>query len=115
MLNKIAASLKGAAVPSYSTFIMIDMDPTQFLSDGKAITGLVDTEAYVIAPRELDFIGLEYMLDYKAASHFKRGYRRVLELPDLSMVRKPYRYLYRLLSVQGDVNIKEWLDHEVLF
>ena len=38
------------------------MDPTQFLSDGTTITGLVDSEAYAVAPRELDFIGLEYVL-----------------------------------------------------
>ena len=41
------------------------MDPTQFLSDGTTITGLVDTEAYAIAPREFEFIGLEYVLTEK--------------------------------------------------
>ena len=41
------------------------MDPTQFLSDGSTITSLVDTEAYAIAPREFEFIGLEYVLTEK--------------------------------------------------
>ena len=29
------------------------MDPTQFLSDGTTITGLVDTEAYAVARENL--------------------------------------------------------------
>ncbi len=32
-------------VPKEATLVLIDMDPTQFLSDGTTITGLVDTEA----------------------------------------------------------------------
>ncbi|WP_152656056.1 hypothetical protein [Oceanobacillus sp. CFH 90083] len=114
-LAEVKDLLDKAPIPEYSTFVLVDMDPTQFLSDGKVISGLVDTEAYVIAPRELDFIGLEYVLDEKSAMEFKTGYEKVLELPDLTGVRKPYRYLYRLLSVQGDMNIDEWLGYQELF
>ncbi|MBT2701598.1 hypothetical protein J7E79_30585 [Bacillus sp. ISL-40] len=114
-LFEINDLLNGLPVPEYSTFILIDMDPTQFLSNGKVITGLVDTEAYVIAPRELDFIGLEYVLDEKSALNFKIGYERVMKIPDLTRCRTPYRYLYRLLSVQGSVDIENWLNHKKLF
>ncbi|MCG7344915.1 aminoglycoside phosphotransferase family protein [Sporosarcina sp. ACRSL] len=114
-LDEIRSLLKDIPSPDYSSFVLVDMDPTQFLSDGDVITGLVDTEAYVVAPREFDFIGLEYVLDEKAAIDFKIGYEKVLEVPDLSQVRTPYRYLYRLLSVQGDVDITEWLNHKKLF
>jgi hypothetical protein len=102
-------------VPEFSTFVLVDMDPTQFLSNSKVITGLVDTEAYVIAPRELDFIGLEYVLDEKAAMSFKVGYEKVMGIPDLTKCRTIYRYLYRLLSVQGSVDIDEWMNHKTLF
>lgn len=101
--------------PDYTSFVLVDMDPTQFLSNEKIITGLVDTEAYVIAPRELDFIGLEYVLDEKSAKEFKFGYEKIMEIPDLKKCRKPYRYLYRLLSVQGKVDINDWLNHKVFF
>lgn len=101
--------------PDYTSFVLVDMDPTQFLSNEKIITGLVDTEAYVIAPRELDFIGLEYVLDEKSAKEFKSGYEKIMEIPDLKKCRKPYRYLYRLLSVQGKVDINDWLNHKVFF
>lgn len=114
-LLEVKNLLEDIPSPEYSTFVLVDIDPTQFLTDGKVISGLVDTEAYVIAPREFDFIGLEYILDEKSAVDFKIGYEKVLELPGLSMVRTPYRYLYRLLSVQGDEDLKEWLNHKELF
>lgn len=101
--------------PNWTTFVLVDMDPTQFLSDGKVITGLVDTEAYVIAPREFDFIGLEYVLDEKSVIEFKKGYERLLKIPDLTACREPYRFLYRLLSVQGSVDIDKWLTYKTLF
>ena len=82
------------------------MDPTQFLSDGTTITGLVDSEAYAVAPRELDFIGLEYVLTEKEAHAFKSGYETIMSIPHLEEYRQPYRYLYRLLSVQGNVELK---------
>lgn len=33
--------------------VLVDMDAPQFLTDGGLLTGLVDTEAYVIGLREL--------------------------------------------------------------
>ena len=80
-LSEITELLEHLPAPSCSSLVLVDMDPTQFLSDGKAITGLVDTEAYVIAPRELDFIGLEYVLDERSVEHFKNGYERIKEFP----------------------------------
>ena len=65
------SQLSSLSVPKESTLVLIDMDPTQFLSDGTTITGLVDTEAYAVAPRELDFIGLEYVLTEKKHMPFK--------------------------------------------
>ncbi|WP_371320180.1 phosphotransferase [Chengkuizengella axinellae] len=101
--------------PQFATFVLADMDPTQFLSNNKELTGLVDTEAYVMAPRELEFIGLEYVLDKKSVKDFITGYERIMEIPDLKSCRLPYRYLYRLLSVQGSVDIDVWLNHDKLF
>lgn len=91
------------------------MDPTQFLSDGSTITGLVDTEAYAIAPREFEFIGLEYVLTEKEARAFKSGYETIMPIPQLEKCRQPYRYLYRLLSVQGSVELEKWLRHPSYF
>jgi hypothetical protein len=100
---------------AWGTLVLIDMDPTQFLTDGEHLTALVDTEAYAIGPCELDFISLEYVLDWRGAAAVARGYTSVLPLPALSEVRPVYRYLYRLLEVQGSVEVEKWMRHPSLF
>lgn len=114
-LQKAHQQLKNIPHSESSTYVLIDMDPTQFLTDGNVITGLVDTEAYVVAPREFDFIGLEYVLDEQTAAAFKKGYQNVLKLPQMEHVRMPYRFLYRLLSVQGSVELETWMNQKILF
>lgn len=109
------SQLSSLPSPKESTLVLIDMDPTQFLSDGESITGLVDTEAYAISPREFDFIGLEYVLTEKEAHAFKQGYETIMPIPRLEECRHPYRYLYRLLSVQGSVELEKWLSHPSYF
>lgn len=109
------SQLSSLPSPKESTLVLIDMDPTQFLSDDQSITGLVDTEAYAIAPREFDFIGLEYVLTEKEAHAFKQGYETIMPIPRLEECRHPYRYLYRLLSVQGSVELDKWLSHPSYF
>ena len=109
------SQLSSLPAPKESTLVLIDMDPTQFLSDGTTITGLVDTEAYAVAPREFDFIGLEYIFTEKEAHAFKQGYETIMPIPRLEECRHPYRYLYRLLSVQGSVELEKWLSHPVYF
>ncbi|HDR7914674.1 TPA: nitrate reductase [Bacillus wiedmannii] len=109
------SQLSSLPAPKESTLVLIDMDPTQFLSDGTSITGLVDTEAYAVAPREFDFIGLEYIFTEKEAHAFKQGYETIMPIPRLEECRHPYRYLYRLLSVQGNVELEKWLRHPSYF
>ncbi len=114
-LAEMIELFKAIPTPQAATFVLVDMDPSQFLSCGTHLTGLVDTEAFVLAPRELDFVGLEYMLDANTVKDFRKGYETVMDIPDVSTCRLPYRYLYRLLSVQGSVPIDTWLQQEKLF
>jgi aminoglycoside phosphotransferase (APT) family kinase protein len=101
--------------PATAALIMLDVDATQFLAAEARITALVDTEAYVVAPRALDFIGYEYELDAASAAAFAAGYRALLPLPALATVRPVYRYLYRLLGVQGQIPLDDWLAWPILF
>ena len=94
--------------PEEASLIMLDIDGTQFLAEEGRLTGLVDTDAYVVAPRALDLIGYEFELDRPHAAAFARGYRTILPLPDLRAVRPLYRYFYRLLEVQGSVPLAIW-------
>lgn len=108
-LEDRCAAATALPAPPYGSLIMVDLDPTQFLGDGRRLTALVDTEAYAIGPRELDFIALEYVLDARSAQAVRASYTTLLPLPDLRQVRPVYRYLYRLLEIQGDVDLCEWM------
>ncbi|GCE04839.1 phosphotransferase [Dictyobacter aurantiacus] len=114
-LQSISASAHQLADPVDASLIMVDMDPTQLLVKDGYIEALVDTEAYALGPRALDFIALEYILSHREANALARGYRSVLPLPDLTAVRPVYRYFYRLLEIQGRPDIASWLAHPILF
>jgi hypothetical protein len=107
-LEPICCAALDLPAPAHATLVMVDLDTGQFLSDGTHITAIVDTEGYVVGPRELDFIGLEYLLDQAGAAAFARGYQALLPLPNLAPVRAIYRYLYLLLEVQGQADLEEW-------
>ncbi len=114
-LERFCAVALALPAPTDAAPVMIDVDATQFLTDGARITALVDTDAYAIAPPALDFIGYEYELDTTSATAFAAGYRAHLPLPDLTARRPVYRYLYRLLGTQGAVPLDEWLAWPILF
>ncbi len=101
--------------PEAGALIMVDMDPTQFLTDGRRLTALVDTEAYAVGPRELDFIALEYLLTQQEVEALARGYNAIQPLPELSAVRPVYRYLYRLLEAQGRMELAAWMAYPARF
>jgi len=101
--------------PEWGALILPDMDASQFLTDGERITALVDTEFYAVGPRELDFVALEFVLDEAAAAALARGYERILPIPDLAAVRPIYRYLYRLMEIQGRVPLDEWMSRPTRF
>ena len=79
-------------LPNHASLIMLDMDSRQFLSDGKRVHAIIDTEAYALGPREMDLIAIECCLD-EGATSFVRGYSSVLPFPDLRYVREVYRFL----------------------
>lgn len=114
-LEPMCAAAARLPEPESGVPVMIDLDPTQYLADAEGLTALVDTEAIALAPRELDFIALEYLLDARTASIFAHAYSTALPLPKLSSVRPVYRYLYRLLEVQGDPSLDEWMAQPHLF
>ncbi|MCQ6557222.1 aminoglycoside phosphotransferase family protein [Paenibacillus mendelii] len=114
-LERIIKELNEIPVPSYFCPVFIDLDPSQFLVDHGRISAVVDIEAYVVGPREMDFIALEYILDKKSSEPFISGYTTILQLPEISAHRRVYRYLYRLLGVQGSVDLDEWFSQPELF
>ncbi|KPV42148.1 phosphotransferase [Alicyclobacillus ferrooxydans] len=101
--------------PPTAVPVLLDLDPTQFIAADGALTGLVDTEVYAYGPAELDLIALEYLLDSPRAKAFQEGYKAVLPFPNLSAVRGLYRFLNRILSVQGPIPLQQWMNHPIRF
>jgi len=114
-LPEMERAFRDLPAPENASFVLVDIDPTQFLAENGVITGLVDTEAYVIAPRELDFVALEYILDGRSATLVAEGYETVLPMPDLQSVRRVYRYLYKLVDIQGGDDLDDWFSHPIFF
>jgi len=114
-LDDIVLELSALPVPDHFCPIFIDLDPSQFLIQNGRLSAVVDVEAFAVGPREFDFIGLEYVLDETAAAPFLKGYSTILDPPDISMYRKAYRYFYRLLGVQGTVDLDRWFAQRPLF
>lgn len=102
-------------MPDHFCPVFIDLDKLQFLIHDGMLSAVVDLEAYVVGPREFDFVGLEYQLHEISAVSFLKGYSTILDPPDLSNYRTAYRYFYRLLGVQGSVDLNRWFAQRALF
>jgi hypothetical protein len=102
--------------PKKAVYIMLDMDPRQFYINGDRICAILDTEAYVIGPSELDLVALECSMDENGARSFKKGYTSVIPFPELNLARETYRFLFCLLEIKGpSVNFNDWISKPHLF
>jgi hypothetical protein len=98
-----------AMTPDYAVPIMPDLRWDQFLQQDGRLSALVDLDAVVHAPRELELVLLEYLLTAQQATVFKQYYEKTHTLPDLSAVRIAYRLLLFLMNVLGSQDCKQWM------
>ncbi|NPC92245.1 phosphotransferase [Bacillus sp. WMMC1349] len=102
--------------PASASFILIDIDPSQYVEKNGVISGLVDTEAVAIGPREYDFVALEYLLTEREALFIQQGYEDISTLPkNLDAVRECYRFICLLLDIHGTWDFHQWMRHPVRF
>lgn len=114
-LGGILQELKSLPVPEWFCPIMPDIGASQFLAEDGMLSAVVDIEAYVVGPRILDFIALEYVLDKETVRPFLEGYSTMLDVPPLSGYRRVYRYFYLLLGIEGTVDLDDWMAQPELF
>ncbi len=107
----LGKALKQAAdiVPDRLVPVMLDLRWDQFLNQDKKLSALVDLDAFVWAPRELDLVLLECLLDKSQAQVFLQSYQQTQPLPDLTPVRTAYRVLLFLMHMLGEKDCRKWL------
>lgn len=101
--------------PSVFAPIMLDNRWDQYLFEGDKITALVDVDAFVAGPRELELVLLEYQLNEEQAEVFARSYQQTLPLPELSNVRLCYRFLLFLMNALGETDLDKWMQAKTRF
>lgn len=89
--------------------IMLDLRWDQFLQQHNRLTALVDLDAFVYGPKELELVLVEYLLNADQAALFKQHYQQYVELKDLSSTRGSYRLLLFLMNVLGETDLDYWL------
>ncbi len=90
--------------------IMMDLRWDQMLHQQGQLSAIVDMDAFVIGPRELELVLLEYQLNAKQAERFKLSYQAFFKLPDLSEQRFCYRLLLFLMNSLGETDIEKWMN-----
>lgn len=96
--------------PPYFSPIMPDLRWDQFLQQNNQLSALVDLDAVVFGPPEIELILLEYLLTEQQADNFKKVYQQHKMMPDLSQVRTCYRLLLFLMNVLGERSQATWFE-----
>lgn len=109
----LAVSQIEQITPSEFVPIMLDNRWDQYLFDDERITALVDIDAFVAGPCELELVLLEYQLDDRQARLFAETYQRQVAMPDLSRVRLSYRLLLFLMNALGEADLDKWMQAAV--
>jgi len=81
----------------------------QFLEKDNNLSALVDLDSFVYAPRELDFVILEYILSPNQLSTFKQTYSKSHMIPNIKLVRPAYRLLLFYMEILGENDLEEWM------
>lgn len=91
--------------------VMLDLRWDQLrLSDaGNHALALIDLDAFVIAPRALDLILLEYVLTPTQLIIFKGHYTETHRWPDHNANTPCYQLLLFLMNVLGESDLEKWM------
>ncbi|VAW46955.1 hypothetical protein MNBD_GAMMA04-1587, partial [hydrothermal vent metagenome] len=89
--------------------IMLDFRWDQFLQLGAENLALLDLDAMVWGPRELELVILEYLLTPKQAEAFLSVYTQYHTLPNLTLARAVYRVLLFQMNVLGERDFNRWM------
>jgi len=108
MLNAILAQTKNIQETEFVP-MMLDLRWDQLRCLNADELALVDLDAFVIAPRSLDLVLLEYVLTPKQLALFKHHYVATHPWPDDSKQKPLYQLLLFLMNVLGETDLENWM------
>jgi hypothetical protein len=112
ILNTALQQAKAIQVDQFVP-IMPDLRWDQFLQQNDRLSALVDLDAFVLGPKELELVLLEYLLSEQQAKIFKVHYQQYVAIPDLTLSRMSYRVLLFMMNVLGEQDLDNWLARDV--
>jgi len=102
--------------PSCFVPMMPDLRWDQFLMVDGRLSALVDLDAFVLAPIELDFVLLEYLLSPEQLALWSHAYQNAGgAIPSIAYVRDVYRKLLFAMQVLGEDDLTCWLSRPSYF
>lgn len=101
--------LTQAPPPTWTAPMLLDWCGDQFIWRGGQLYALVDVEASVYAPPELDVCLWEVLLTAEQCRAFQQAYTEQMPFPDLDPHRAACRLILRALVVEGRPALKDWL------
>lgn len=114
LLNEVIELAANCTVDKFVP-IMPDLRWDQFLQQNGSLSALVDLDAFVYGPRELELVLLEYLLDDQQAILFAEQYQKTHSIADLTQVRKPYRLLLFMMNVLAEKDVDAWMQAPTRF
>jgi hypothetical protein len=109
---------KDKAVFNRFSLIMPDISANQFIysHDLEKINGVIDLDAYIIGPKELELTILELCIpNIECADYFKKGYELFNKLPILKNYRKIFRFISYLCDLEQIENIEKFMEKNIYF
>ena len=114
VLDKVLMQVSSIRVEVFHP-IMLDLRWDQFLVTDSGELSLIDLDALVWGPRELELVLIEYLLDQSQLNVFKAVYTQSHVMPNLDSVRDIYRLLLFIMNVLGETDLEKWMRHPVRF
>lgn len=108
LLAEVSAGAKNSHETEFVP-MMLDLRWDQFRHSNANDLALIDLDAFVIAPRALDLVLLEYVLSPAQLALFKQHYVQTHAWPDHNENTPSYQLLLFLLNILGESNLKAWM------
>lgn len=89
--------------------MMLDLRWDQLRCLSSNDLALVDLDAFVVAPRALDLVLIEYILSPAQLAIFKREYCETHPWSDNTAQNPCYQLLLFLMNVLGEANLDDWM------